>query len=134
MYFVHVKKSTNEVGEWSVYHSGEDIYNTEVYFDCERWYNTDGTSFNMKPNDAIDYDSDVLNIEDAEEFWGEMDREEDSGPSGIEGCERIQWYNKYIFVAWPKEHHFLHLTLEGSVPYLKTHVLLCPSLTETEPS
>lgn len=60
----------------------------------------------MKPDDDIDYDSDVLNIEDAEEFWGEMGGEKDSGPSWIEDCERIQLCNKYIFVAWPKEHHF----------------------------
>ena len=61
------------------------------------------------------------NYRDLDEFWGECDEEDETGPTGNEGNTRNSWYHSYLILAIPPNRTFEVLckkSFDESLTYL----------------
>ena len=75
--------------------------------DCDTEYKfkaigIDGKEWGRHRHFDLDYSETVLNVgKDDEEFWGECNEGECSGPSGNEGSSKTNWYRRYVLLIFP---------------------------------
>ena len=116
-YIAEVKRELQQFGDFWDENSWaggfEPNGDEEEEIRIKNWFEFSGQPANLDVVDgmALDIETDVVNFErknksvkDAiNQFWGEADKEDNTGPTGNEGAIQTYWYKSYAIFAWKKD-------------------------------